>query len=87
MVTDIVMPEKEGIATIIEAKAAAPDTAVIAISGGGAYGRSDNFLQWAEELGADRVMAKPFPMSQLLQAAHSILDRGGAPQGVRTATG
>jgi CheY-like chemotaxis protein len=87
MVTDIVMPEKEGIATIIEAKAAAPDTAVIAISGGGAYGRSDNFLQWAEELGADRVMAKPFPMSQLLQAAHSVLDRGGAPQGVRTATG
>lgn len=39
MVTDIVMPEKEGIATIIEAKAAAPRTAVIAISGGGAYGR------------------------------------------------
>ena len=87
MITDIVMPEKEGIATIIEAKAAAPATAVIAISGGGAYGRSGNFLQWAEELGADEVMAKPFPMSQLLGAACSVLDRRAAPDGVRTATG
>lgn len=87
MVTDIVMPEKEGIATIIEAKAAAPDTAVIAISGGGAYGRSGNFLQWAEELGADEVMAKPFPMSQLLTAARVVLDRRGAPAVARAATG
>jgi CheY-like chemotaxis protein len=78
MVTDIVMPEKEGIATIIEARALAPDTAVIAISGGGAYGRSDNFLQWAEQLGADEAMAKPFPMSQLLNAARLVLERRGA---------
>lgn len=77
MVTDIVMPEKEGIATIIEARALSPDTAVIAISGGGAYGRSDNFLQWAEELGADEAMAKPFPMSQLLTAARLVLERRG----------
>jgi len=87
MVTDIVMPEKEGIATIIEAKAAAPNTAVIAISGGGAYGRSENFLQWAEELGADEAMAKPFPMSQLLTAARVVLDRKGAPNAGQAATG
>lgn len=87
MVTDIVMPEKEGIATIIEARAVAPDTAVIAISGGGAYGRSDNFLQWAEELGADEAMAKPFPMSQLLSAARAVLERRGAATAGRAATG
>jgi len=87
MVTDIVMPEKEGIATIIEAKAAAPDMAVIAISGGGAYGRSGNFLQWAEELGADEVLAKPFPMSQLLTAARLVLDHKGAPNAARAAAG
>lgn len=87
MVTDIVMPEKEGIATIIEVKAASPDTSVIAISGGGAYGRSGNFLQWAEELGADEVMAKPFPMSQLLTAARVVLGRKGAPNAARAATG
>ncbi|MDZ4372076.1 MAG: response regulator [Phenylobacterium sp.] len=83
MVTDIVMPEKEGIATIIEAKAIAPDTAVIAISGGGAYGRTCNFLQWAEQLGADEAMAKPFPMSQLLSAARVVLDRRAAQNAAR----
>lgn len=86
MVTDIVMPEKEGIATIIEAKTTAPDTAVIAISGGGAYGRSGNFLQWAEELGADEAMAKPFPMSQLLSAARVVLERKGG-RAARAASG
>lgn len=75
MVTDIVMPEKEGIATIIEAKQAAPDMAVIAMSGGGCLGRRGSFLQWAEELGADQAMAKPFSMSELLAAAHDVLDR------------
>ena len=87
MVTDIVMPEKEGIATIIEVKVASPDTSVIAISGGGAYGRSGNFLQWAEELGADEVMAKPFPMAELLSAARVVLDRKSAPNAGRAASG
>lgn len=73
IVTDIVMPEKEGIATIIEARQAAPGTPVIAISGGGAYGRQNVFLQWAEELGADAVMAKPFPMASLVDAARGVL--------------
>jgi CheY-like chemotaxis protein len=78
MITDIVMPETEGIAVIIEARRATPTTAVVAISGGGAYGRSGAFLQWAEELGADEVMAKPFAMSRLLAAAAAVLDRRAA---------
>lgn len=77
LVTDIVMPEKEGIATIIETKAVAPDTAVIAISGGGAFGRTGAFLQWATELGADEVLAKPFAMSRLLATAETVLERRG----------
>jgi len=78
MVTDIVMPEMEGIATIIEAKRCSPETRVIAISGGGKYGRSDNFLQWAEELGADEVLAKPFAMSSLIVAARLLVERVAA---------
>lgn len=85
LVTDIVMPEKEGIAVIIEARRLAPTMGVIAISGGGAYGRTDNFLQWAEELGADEVMAKPFPMSQLLTAARLVLDGGAGARITRLA--
>lgn len=78
MVTDIVMPEMEGIATIIEAKRCSPGTRVIAISGGGKYGRSGNFLQWAEELGADEALAKPFAMSSLIVAARLVIERAQA---------
>ncbi len=75
MVTDIVMPEMEGIGAILEARRSAPGTKVIAISGGGQYGRSQNFLEWARELGADEVLAKPFRMSSLITAARVVLDR------------
>lgn len=83
MITDIVMPDMEGIATIIEGKRCSPDTRVIAISGGGKYGRSDNFLQWAEELGADEVLAKPFAMSSLVVAARLAIDRAAPPLELR----
>ena len=79
MVTDIVMPEMEGIAAILEARRASPHTRVIAISGGGHYGKSQNFLAWAHELGADEVLAKPFRMSSLITAARLVLDRPMAP--------
>ena len=78
LVTDIVMPEKEGLATIIEARRIAPAMGVIAISGGGCYGRTGNFLQWAQQLGADHALAKPFTMSELLAAARDVLERRGA---------
>jgi DNA-binding response OmpR family regulator len=75
LVTDIVMPEMEGIGTILEARRSAPDTKVIAISGGGHYGKSKSFLEWASELGADEVLAKPFRMSSLIMAARVVLDQ------------
>ena len=75
MITDIVMPEMEGIGTMLEAKRNAPGIKVIAISGGGHYGRSQNFLEWASELGADEVLAKPFRVSSLILAARVVLDR------------
>jgi DNA-binding response OmpR family regulator len=45
------------------------------MSGGGHYGRSGNFLEWAAELGADEVLAKPFRVSSLITAARLVLDR------------
>ena len=90
MVTDIVMPEMEGIGAILEARRCSPATKVIAISGGGHYGRSENFLVWAHELGADEVLAKPFRMSSLIMAARVVLDRplpsdGADPNAMRLA--
>lgn len=72
VVTDIVMPEREGMSVIMEVKKGLFDTGLIAISGGGERGRMA-YLRWARELGADLVLQKPFRMSMLLWMAHELL--------------
>lgn len=74
VVTDIIMPVREGVETILAIKAHAPDTRVIAISGGYRVGPKD-FLTLARHVGADEVMAKPFRPSALLAAADRLLQR------------
>lgn len=64
VVTDIVMPEKEGIETIRELRAQSPDVRIIAISGGGRRGNVQ-FLDVASKLGADAALAKPFTRAQI----------------------
>jgi len=58
VITDIIMPEKEGIQTIAEIRRERPDAKVIAVSGGGRVGNTD-FLKIARQLGATDVIAKP----------------------------
>lgn len=72
VVTDIVMADKEGLATIIELKKNPSPPKVIAISGGGRIAGS-HVLRWAKHLGADEVMAKPFQMAALVAAARQLL--------------
>ena len=72
VVTDIIMPEKEGVETIIELKQEFPDLGIVAISGGGRT-RNLDFLQLAEQYGADRVLAKPFVEEDLLEAVFACL--------------
>lgn len=64
VVTDIIMPEREGLETLKAIKAAAPDTKIVAMSGGGRIG-PDAFLHLAERLGADATVMKPFRPSEL----------------------
>jgi len=78
VVTDIVMPEKEGMAVIIEVRKSLFDAKIIAISGGGETGRMA-YLRWAKELGADLVIRKPFRMSMLLWMAQELLDDTSMP--------
>jgi len=59
VITDIIMPEQEGIETIMEIRGERPDAKIIAISGGGRIGNTD-FLQIARKLGAADIIAKPF---------------------------
>lgn len=66
VVTDIVMPNREGIETIRELRQRFPEVRILAISGGGSNSGSANFLEIAYALGADDVLAKPFRMAELL---------------------
>lgn len=71
VVTDIIMPEKEGIETIIELRKLAPDLGILAISGGGRVGNTD-FLKYARELGADEVLTKPFTTQKLIDTITNL---------------
>lgn len=73
VITDIVMPEKEGLETIMELRGALPGLKIIAISGGG-VGGPDDYLQPARALGADRVLAKPFRFEQLATLIDELLE-------------
>ncbi|MCP4714431.1 MAG: response regulator [Deltaproteobacteria bacterium] len=72
VVSDIVMPEKEGIETIREIKALYPQQKVIAVSGGGQVGPG-GYLQNAVMLGADCAMKKPFGVDELLGTVKGLL--------------
>lgn len=74
VVTDIVMPDIEGIGAIRAIKQGARPPRVIAISGAG-RARGADYLSWARHLGADEVLAKPFRMSELMKMSKSVISR------------
>lgn len=72
VITDIIMPEKEGLETILELRQADPKLPIIAISGGGRQGYAD-YLEAAKPFGANFSLAKPFSQEDLLGAVESCL--------------
>jgi YesN/AraC family two-component response regulator len=72
VITDIIMPEKEGLEIITEFRRDYPSVKLIAISGGGRIGPA-NYLKMAKLLGAERTFAKPVDTSQLLSAIEELL--------------
>lgn len=74
IITDIVMPEKEGLETIMELKKDFPDVKIIAISGGTKVG-SGEYLGMAEMFGAVKAFQKPFKREELLSAIREVLGR------------
>jgi len=72
VITDIIMPEKEGVETIIEMKTKFPALPVIAISGGGPDGYT-GYLETAKALGADRILEKPVTPEALFDAVAGCL--------------
>jgi len=71
VITDLVMPEQEGIETIRALRREAPGIAIIAISG--AFG--GQFLKVAQAMGANAVLAKPVSANQLMKTVNEVLAR------------
>ena len=72
MITDIVMPEQEGLQTIKSVRKNRPHLKIIAMSGV----RVGGHLRAAELLGADAVLCKPLTREVLLDAVAALLPRG-----------
>jgi DNA-binding response OmpR family regulator len=72
VITDIIMPEREGIEVITQLRKLSPSTRIIAISGGGRMG-PDAYLPLARNLGASRAFAKPLDKNELLAAVRELL--------------
>lgn len=74
IITDIVMPDKEGLETIIDFRRTYPHVKIIAMSGGGRTSPQD-YLDMAKKLGAAEVIAKPFSIDDFLKCVEMVLKR------------
>lgn len=72
VITDIIMPNKEGIETIAELRRLAPDAKILAISGGGRIGNL-KVLDFALKLGANKVLQKPVKPDVIVSTVRSVL--------------
>jgi CheY-like chemotaxis protein len=65
VITDIIMPEMEGIETIMQLRKAGGSIPILAISGDGRRCEAGSYLDLAGKLGADAALNKPFSAVQL----------------------
>jgi len=73
VITDLIMPEKEGIETIMELRRDFRDVKVIAMSGGGKID-PETYLQIAKTIGAIETIAKPFDRKEVLKTVQELLE-------------
>jgi CheY-like chemotaxis protein len=71
VITDLLMPEKEGISTISELRKDFPWIKIVAISGGG-IDIPENYLNRAKAMGADTTLSKPFGSGELLSVIEEL---------------
>ncbi len=72
IITDLIMPDKEGLETIMELRRDFPEVKIIAISGGRRVG-PDEYLYMAKIMGAHLTLLKPFEQEELLPAVQELL--------------
>jgi CheY-like chemotaxis protein len=73
VITDILMPNKEGLEFIAEVRELHPQIKIIAYSGGGSSD-PESYLEFASGMGADRVFSKPMPLANLRQEIKQLLE-------------
>jgi DNA-binding response OmpR family regulator len=78
VVTDIIMPDEDGLKVIMKLKEIKPNIRIIAISGGGKAGPG-NYLNLARALGADEIFPKPFSVQSLIAKIDAILEAQQIP--------
>ena len=74
VITDIIMPDKEGLEIILEMKKKRPDLKIIAISGGGRIS-PESYLECAAHFGASRVFQKPFKQKEIVSAVNELIEQ------------
>jgi YesN/AraC family two-component response regulator len=77
VITDIIMPEKEGLETIREMKRLHPKLKIIAMSGGGKIS-AENYLETASIFGANRIIQKPFAQHEMVSAVKELMASAAA---------
>ena len=78
IITDLIMPNKDGIGMIIDLKKEFPKVKIIAMSGGG-VNRPEGYLDGAKKLGATRTLTKPIDRDELLKAVKDTLKDNRSP--------
>jgi len=73
VITDLIMPGKEGIETIRDLRREFPNVKIIAVSGGGRIG-PDSYLKMAKGVGALCTLSKPIDRSGLLDAVKEVME-------------
>ena len=73
IITDILMPGKEGIETIRKIRTSSKEVKIIALSGGGGHPEGLSYLEMARDLGADLSFSKPFRTSEFTRAVRDLL--------------
>lgn len=76
VITDLVMPDKNGIDLILELKSRYPNVRILAISGGGGLNGRFDYIPIAELIGARSVMRKPFNIFELRDTVNALLAAG-----------
>lgn len=74
VITDLIMPEEDGLKVIMKIREKKPEIKVVAISGGGKAGPG-SYLSLAKALGADAVFPKPFSVADLILKIENLLSR------------